>query len=281
MKTEVSTLKGTEILGALLLPSLLVSFLLRPAALFFLLLSGLTAADELPDQAAALSTENKQRPVIHFYCGLESQTEAFQAYEDLYRRAFDELNYDFRMSYIPSLRAISELNQGKADGDCGRIAHPTGTPLYNNLIRIKVTVARSELSLWSRSPPNQPITPNALPKADYQIGAVRGSTAATKFVDQYQLNVIELTSISTGLKMMHDGRIDLFIADSISVSAILSREPSLPMPYKVLIIEQGYFYPYLFKKHRHLEVKLTQVLGLALAAPSHKIHHFSGLIPDQ
>lgn len=183
------------------------------------------------------------------------------------------------MSHAPSLRGISELNRGKADGDCGRSAQPIKTPHYENLIRVKTAIARSELSLWSRKPQSVPLTPDALLTTDYKIGVVRGSAAAKRFIHLQQLKVIELTSATIGLKMLHAGRLDLFIADTVVIPTILKQEPSLPTPHKALILEQGYMYPYLFETHDKITADLARVLKLTLADPSHPIHQYSNLAP--
>jgi len=251
----------------------------RLTLLFYWLFCGLASASEFSDPPATPIGEQRSRPLIHFYCSVKSQNKLFHAYEDLYRQVFNQLNYDFQMSYVPSLRGISELSSGKADGSCGRHIQTSKTAHYRNLIRIEVAAARSELSLWSSGPKGAPSSRDSLLTTDYKIGIVRGSSAAKRFINQHQLSATELTSLTLGLKMLHAGRLDLLFATNITIPAVLEKEPTLKRPYKALILEQTYLYPYLTRKHQSLAARFTRELQLALADPLHKIHKFSNLKP--
>jgi len=244
-----------------------------------MLLCGPASASEPSRQNPASVDEQRARPIIHFYCSIKSQSKLFHAYEDLYRDVFDQLNYDFRMSYIPSLRGISGLLSGQADGSCGRSAQLSKSSDHNKLIHINVTIARSELIVWTKESRYSAIRREDLLSRDYRVGIVRGASRPKRFINQYQLAATELTSLKIGLKMLQVGRLDLVIASSIMIPTALEEDPKLTAPHKALTLEQADLYPYLIQKHRHLKARFTKVLQQTLADPSHTIHQFSNLKP--
>lgn len=202
-------------------------------------------------------------PQIIFSCWVPSDVPLYQRAESLFREAFKELGYDFKMHYRPNQRSLMEANAGTTDGDCARThSYPDVDP-HTQLVKVDALIARTSVEAWSHQKGLFVASVDQLQHTPYRIGYERGNMAVQALVDYYELpHLVQVPSTASGLKMLSAKRIDLFIGTSISIRQELEQlGPALPRPlHSAGHLKEIQGHPYLHRKHQHLAPALAQAL---------------------
>lgn len=224
------------------------------------------------------STASQAEEKIRFLCGLDANSNYYKAYSGLYKKAFGNLGYEFEMLQRPSRRVAIDVAAGLGDGDCGRVGNLSELTQLDSLVRVNANVARVDASIWSYNPSIDLITKEDLTSGVYRIGIMRGGVLLEHQLKLMMVKFEEIETPEMGLKMLYAGRIDLLLAPSLRVNAVLEREQAIQAPNNVGRFMALEIYPYLSKNQEHLAIPLAKELNKMLVDPSHNIHKYSGLL---
>lgn len=222
----------------------------RFSTLFFLLAISLS----LPGLADT-------RPEIRFVCTIPTNSPAFSAGERLYQHAFMQLGYGFRMEFRPARRAQVELEAGRHDGDCGRIAEFVESDHAMPVLRVDISLTSIEAVAVTYNSDLLQKTRDQLIGAKLRIGYIRGNLSVEREMTRTPTILpVGVLSPSQGLRMLSSGRLDVFIFPDL-LTATAMAEAKQQTPPLVWGVWQTYaLYPYLHARHQQLLPELTQAL---------------------
>ncbi len=183
----------------------------------------------------------------------------------IYTEAFERMGIEFIFEEVPPKRASMYSDEGKVDGELGRIyaygdAHP-------NLIRVDEHHAVVTFSAFAIDNEIKLVGWDSLKNkdyyVDYRLGIKKSETQLPKVVMAKRLSSV--VKINTGIKKLLAGRTDIYVDVEDYVLKFLNSDE-----YKVMskgkkitragIMEQTTGHIFLHKKHRELVPRLSSIL---------------------
>ncbi len=234
---------------------------MRNAMSIRLLLSYLIISALLP-----ISAQLQARESLLFTCAKDTtEGPSFSYYRNLYERAFDNIGYDFSIVSEPDMRALTMAATGQSDGICVRPSAYMEQFGIADLIKVKVLIAEADMQIWSHNKDLLITRQTPLSSIGRVASFRRGNYWAKQYLaDQEGIIHFDVTTSSTGLKLLAAQRIDFFIGFEPIIGSILSDELLEGKIYAVGTLHRVKLYPYLHKKHSNLipalELQLKELL---------------------
>lgn len=182
----------------------------------------------------------------------------------IYSDLFARLGRDFELIHQPAKRSILDVNSGTYDGDAARIFDLNKNNPYPDIIRVDESVMNMELVAFTTKSTIKINGWQSLKSKSYITGHSRGykiiESNLPKYIDKKQIVIV--TDIEQGLKMLKAGRLDIFIdilgfeetifqkTDEFKNSGIKSAG----------VLEVLVLYPYINKKHQALIPQIIKAL---------------------
>lgn len=203
----------------------------------------------------------KQHPnEIVFSCSIPEDSKTFSQIEKIYRMAFDNLGFKFRLISLPRVRESAELKRQNISGSCGRgISFLTDDV---TAVTVEVKVAMPDISIWSRTPGNQFRSIEDIPSGS-RVTYVRGTSTIERspmITDQTSITLIGVANTAVGIRMLDAKRIDYHLESELNTRHILKNMPTQHSIYSAGAISGEMITPLLTEQWKHLAQPLKQEL---------------------
>lgn len=180
----------------------------------------------------------------------------------IYTEMFRRLGVPVEFRDYPSIRASAEIDEGRVDGEPGRIKEYLGS--HPNLIYIDEPLFALNFTAFAVSPSIPRFKSwKDLKGSPYRVAFNRG----IKICEINLPRVVpseKLTSVTDpvqGIKQLIAGHIDIYIDQESGILTLL-REPqfqNVPVR-KVGVMAKAFVYPYIHRKHADLAPKMQSIL---------------------
>ncbi|UTA47100.1 hypothetical protein L1F30_13135 [Simiduia sp. 21SJ11W-1] len=225
-----------------------------------------TLADTAPPNA---------RPTITFTCAVVPDSRVIAVLHALYTSAFDSLGYDFVLKERSGKRSLVDVNQGRVDGECARNGQLMAESGYHNLVRVDAELIRFNINLYSFDATLDALTTAQIIERNLTVGYQRGALVQDLLLATLPSHKrILFTELTSGLRMLHAGRINLVAAPGALMGAAVNKT-QLPAPTRVGVLASFGAYPYLNSQHADLAAPLAAAIKAQLNNPAHPLHQFS------
>ena len=167
--------------------------------------------------------------------------------------AYQQLDYQIRITALPGARALKLSNSGALDGELHRISDLSAD--YPNLVQIPVPVVRVPQLAYAKKEIRLSGWESLRP---YSLAITRGYVLAERHTQSMQRALV--TNWRQGFLLVDRGRVDITIANAYRGQQIigeLALDEIRPL-YPPLSVTP--LYHYLHKKHAHLVPALTRIL---------------------
>ena len=206
------------------------------------------------------SNLKRDKDTIVFVCTIDPTSILYKEAYDFYNSVFKQLNRKFVMRYAPPARAVLDLINGQADGTCGRTIWLEKLWPNADLIRINTPISYNSYQAWSHDPNFIVNNFDDIAEKKYRAAYKRGYLNITHFTaDRNDLDLMTVSQISHGLKMLAAKRIDIFIGHNIEITKSLRGESINSPLYLVGEILKEPSYVYLHGRHKALSSEFALV----------------------
>jgi ABC-type amino acid transport substrate-binding protein len=212
--------------------------------------------ERLPYESFGETPIPNQKPsTIVFGCAIPGRTEAFKEVEALYRKAFDELGYQFAMVSLPRARELAELNSGRLDGSCARGLKAPFNAL-RPMIKVATPIVKYSIQILSNKA-GQSLS-NGKVEAGSRVAYVRGGNITKEYIPHLgSIRPTPVTNAAIGIKMLAAKRVDYLIDTTTTLSTTL-KSLRIDQPiYTVRTFDENYLYPFLSHRHAMLATPLA------------------------
>jgi polar amino acid transport system substrate-binding protein len=179
-------------------------------------------------------------------------------YKEIFRRL--EIKAEFRD--YPAKRAGIEADVGNIDGEAVR-PYQYGAE-HPNLIRVEETLFPMNLSAFTANDSVPPLKGwDSLRGTNYKVEYRRGTRICERNLSEVvsKENLSDVTEPEQGLKKLVSGRTDVFIYDESSLLSLLQTPEFKDSKIRFAgLMDSFYAYPYLYKKHAALALKMAEVI---------------------
>lgn len=231
----------------------------------------------LSTAAMTTSAASKERPVIHFSCGMNQNSPAYKVAEKLYQQAFNALGFDFSMHYASWYQSNNLHKFGHIDGMCSRSRSFDDTPAGQQMIRVDTSLASHHLYLWTYNSALQQLSAAQVRTGNHSVAYIRGGVSGQAAVKKYGFsNYRTPDNYQKIFQLMQQGRLDFIIAVPASIHNIHNLL-SAPLPLRGPRLQRVHSFPYLAAKNEDLAQPLAIELKRLLADPKHPAHAFSSV----
>ena len=175
-------------------------------------------------------------------------------YNKLIKEAFTRLNLNSKVIYLPSERAMRNVNQGIDDGPIARIKGIEKK--YANIIRVPVPILRFKFIAYSLNKDIKVTDWDSL--KPYSVGIIRG----WKIYEKNVVDVKELTKVNNVkqlFKLLTNRRSEVVLFEHLRGEWWNKHLNAKAYPIGSSIVEKNMFI-YMHKKHAALVPKLANVL---------------------
>lgn len=197
--------------------------------------------------------EAKGKPVLVFST-FESRGMS-RLFARILKEAYARLGYDVAFVEVPAERALVMANQGRVDGEAGRV--PVIEPRCPNLIRVPTSLYTNRVVAFVRSD-GIPYVASWDELARYRVGAVLGYKFVGKMTSNMNRTVV--SDYAKLFNMLTNGRIDVAVVEYFDVLPALR---SLDLKTIRLLQPPLAFNPmyhYLHKRNADLVPRIDRVL---------------------
>lgn len=184
---------------------------------------------------------------------------SFPEIESVLREAYRRVGRGISFKSLPVQRELEFANQGKTDGSLAR--SELITVGYPKLVKAPFPLLRIAVSPVTTNPNIRVQAVDDL-KA-YRVGQLRGSVAASYICDKAGVESYEFNRLSSGIKMLQEGRIDVLLEDRVLATVVAGA-----MDAKVFVanpLYTGHYFHWVHRKHQVLAPKLAKALKDMLA----------------
>ena len=175
-------------------------------------------------------------------------------YNKLIKEAFSRLNLNSKVIYLPSERAMRNVNQGIDDGTIARVKGIEKK--YTNIIRVPTPVLRFKFIAYSLNKDIKVTDWDSL--KPYSVGIIRG----WKIYEKNVVGVKKLTKVNSVKQLftlLTNRRSEVILFEQLRGSWWNKHLNAKAYPIGSSILEKDMFI-YMHKKHASLVPKLTDVL---------------------
>jgi hypothetical protein len=187
-----------------------------------------------------------------------------------YTEAFGRMGCGFKLISQPGERAMVDANQGIVDGEAGRISN-IDRKKYANLIMVPYPIVTMEDGAYATDHSIKINGWESLAGKPYKVGLLKGIKSVEQKLPLYvdKKNIVTLSDVEQGIKMLQAKRIDLFIVGTQVEDSAYMQSGAYKEVKRVGILETKVLYPWLHKRHRAFETP-------AQCSPEFDRHRSSG-----
>ncbi|MGH1370810.1 MAG: hypothetical protein ACRBBW_02160 [Cellvibrionaceae bacterium] len=158
---------------------------------------------------------------------------------------------------MPRARETHELSLGHVDGSCARTKmHAANLP---NAIRVDAIIGSTKIRVWSLNATDEIRSLEDL-RPDLRIAYVRDTTLIARNLKDYRGQLVPITTMLTGIKMLAAGRVDYLIGLDNVYQASLEETTFQSSIYAVGSIGMIEAYPYFHRSRSDLTERLEALL---------------------
>jgi len=178
-----------------------------------------------------------------------------------YTEAFRRMGYGFKLISQPGERAMVDANQGIVDGEAGRVSI-IDKQKYNNLIMVPQPITTMQDGAYSTDLSIKINGWKSLAGKPYKVGLLKGIKSVEQKLPVYvdKKNIVTLSDVEQGIKMLQAKRIDLFIVGTQVEDSAYMQSGAYKEVKRVGIVETKVLYPWLHKRHKNLIRPLADTL---------------------
>lgn len=200
-------------------------------------------------------------------CQFENYTPIYQELTELYRLAFESLDYQLTIKPLTNQRAISDVARGHADANCLRTEILVQSGPHANLILVPVPLLQFDFEVWFSGESEATKRLQTVIAQGGLVGYERGAwivhlkLSAQVPDDQ----IVAVTGTRNGIEMLAADRIQAFVHNASKVGEVLS---AMPVPHALTrgeVLVSAHMYPVLNERHRALKAPLANALQAQLA----------------
>ncbi|CAM3683945.1 Bacterial extracellular solute-binding proteins, family 3 [Vibrio aerogenes CECT 7868] len=234
-----------------------------PVAIGWLLASRMVVAssETIPNQRAATGQAEAPKPFV-MAATQPDHTRQGKLMSLIYHDLFHRIGVPLRLVHLPLKRASQEANQGKIDGEVGRIYEYS--QIYTNMRRVEFPVVQVSAGAFARRMDKIKLNDgwDSLYGTPYSIGYQRGIVSSEvnlkKRVPPGRLS--PATSVQQGILKLKYGRTDLFVhSHGIVADNYLTQEEFKDIEV-IAIMQVVPIYPYVYKKHQAMAAVMADTL---------------------
>lgn len=208
-------------------------------------------------------------------CGVDHRLALFKTLASFYQESAQAIGYEITLLARPPKRALLEAVNGSSDGECARIKELNDIIGTDELVRVEFTVARAPIYLWTYNNSIGQLSTELLEQKPFQMGYIRGYISVEQHLKQHpNISAIPVNDSHQGLKMLYNGRIDVFAGHAQVITDQLTQLGGLDMPSSVGTLLTYSTMAYLHKRHKHLAVPLAKAMAEISQDPNHPIKDF-------
>ncbi len=212
------------------------------------------APDRAPPEAMPAI---RGRPVIVFATGLAPLSERFSNTRLIFTEAFSRLGYDFVLESMPWERALVAAQEGRVDGEAGRVRELRQLADLPRLLLVDVVVAAPRIYAWTGDPTVEIHSWKALAEESGLVGYLGGIKRTERLLTG-QLppdRLVRLRRPESGFAMLANDRLRFFVHGDRGTKR--TEHPPQPGIRRAGVLETYYNYPYLNQRHRALVEPLS------------------------
>ncbi|MGQ0709477.1 MAG: hypothetical protein ACT4NV_06960 [Rhodoferax sp.] len=180
----------------------------------------------------------------------------------IYRELFSRMGLTLEIATLPVARLNAELDNNRLDGDTARgvdfgAQHPA-------LVRVPEPVLETAFALWATDPGVQPSSWEQLKASGHVVSYSRGVLECEQVLRAHlpAERVVDVTSLSNGLEMLHYGRHALHCGADLAVQSFArANYPHKPAPRRLFNVTAPIaLYAYLQPQHAALAPSMAAAL---------------------
>lgn len=208
-----------------------------------------------------LETYSEEIKAMTFGIAREIDDPVSRWYIDIYKEAFSRLGLEFQYTSLPVRRLVLYCDTGQIDGDMGRV--PTYSEKHPNLIMVEEPIRYIVFSAFSLNKDyvfnNWKDFEGKNIRVEYRLGIKEARDQLNKYVAGENLSIAK--DGEEGMKKLLNNRIDVFVDIEDDFNKYLDNlQANNKKVYKVGDVKKISTHLYLYKRHKELAPKLSQVL---------------------
>jgi polar amino acid transport system substrate-binding protein len=228
---------------------------------FLISVSLLLMTSGFPGSVNGAGKPQQENQTIVFTTIFPQSMSFFSKMSTIYTEAFSRMGYGFKLISQPGERAMIDANQGTVDGEAGRISS-IDKKKYGNLIMVPYPIVTMKDGAYST---DHSIIVNgweSLAGKPYRVGLLKGIKSVEQKLPLYvdKKNIVTLSDVEQGVKMLQAKRIDLFIVGTQLEDSAFMQSGAYKAVKRVGIVETKVLYPWLHKRHKNLVNRLVDTL---------------------
>lgn len=175
----------------------------------------------------------------------------------LYKELSKRTGIDFVLQYLPAERALINANSGLDDGDAARVSGKQITALYPNLIQVPGPLLKYNMAAFTRKADLTVAGPDSL--KPYSVGIIRG----WKILERGIVGTRSFVAVENDeqlFSLLDKDRVDVVVVDSTIGLRVVKTMGLKNIRLLQPPLYQGYWYPFLNKKHAALVPRIAAAL---------------------